>query len=99
MTWRATVVHLRGHMRPGRLVQNPIALMISSGGTAVIGVIFWVVAAHLASTAAVGRTTAEIAATLLLANLAQLSYGSIFERFLPVAGRFTRDFVTRAYVL
>ena len=86
-------------MRPGRLVQNAIALMVSSGGTAVIGVIFWVVAARLASTAAVGRTTAEIAAMLLLANLAQLSYGSIFERFLPVAGRFTRQFVTRAYVL
>jgi O-antigen/teichoic acid export membrane protein len=99
MTWRSTVADLKGRIRPGRLVQNAIALMISSGGTAVIGVVFWVVAARLASTAAVGRTTAEIAAMLLLANLAQLSYGSIFERFLPVAGRFTREFVTRAYVL
>jgi O-antigen/teichoic acid export membrane protein len=84
--------------RPGRLVQNAIALMISSGGTAVIGVVFWAVAAHLASKTAVGRTTAEIAAMLLLANLAQLSFGSIFERFLPVAGSMTRDFVKRAYI-
>jgi O-antigen/teichoic acid export membrane protein len=73
--------------------------MISSGGTAVIGVVFWAVAAHLASATAVGRTTAEIAAMLLLANLAQLSFGSIFERFLPVAGSMTRDFVKRAYVM
>ncbi|HEV3266865.1 MAG TPA: hypothetical protein VGZ68_00505 [Acidimicrobiales bacterium] len=86
-------------LRPGRLVQNAIALMISAGGTAVIGVFFWGVAAHLASTTAVGRTTAELAAVLLLATLAQLSYGSIFERFLPVAGEFTRVFVLRAYVL
>ncbi len=98
MTWRSIVVDLRARLRPGRLVQNAIALMISAGGTAVIGVVFWGVAAHLASTATVGRTTAEIAAMLLLANLAQLSYGSIFERFLPVAGKLTRDFVMRAYV-
>lgn len=84
--------------RPGRLIQNAIALMISSGGTAVIGVVFWAVAAHLASATAVGRTTAEIAAMLLLANLAQVSFGSIFERFLPVAGSMTRDFVKRAYI-
>ena len=36
---------------------------------------------------------------LLLANLAQLSFGSIFERFLPIAGDLTRDFVKRAYVI
>ncbi len=35
---------------------------------------------------------------LLLANLSQLSYGSLFERFLPVAGDLTRDFVKRAYI-
>jgi O-antigen/teichoic acid export membrane protein len=83
--------------RPGLLIQNAIALMISSGGTAVIGVVFWAVAAHLSSATVVGRTTAEIAAMLLLATLAQLSFGSIFERFLPVAGEFTYDFVKRSY--
>lgn len=36
---------------------------------------------------------------VLLANLAQLSFGSIFERFLPVAGDLTRVFVFRAYVM
>ena len=83
----------------GRLIKNAVALMISSGGTAILGVAFWGVAAHLASPTAIGRTSAEIAAMVLLANLAQLSFGSIFERFLPVAGKQTRSFVTRAYLM
>lgn len=78
---------------------NAIALMVSSGGSAALGVIFWVAAAHLAPTSAVGKTTAAIAAMLLLATLAQLSFGSIFERFLQVAGELTRTFVLRSYVL
>jgi O-antigen/teichoic acid export membrane protein len=83
--------------RPGRLVQNAIALIISSAGSSTIGIFFWAFAAHLATQAAVGRTTAEIAAMILLTNLAQLSFGSIFERFLPIAGHLTGGFVRRAY--
>ena len=81
----------------GSLMQNAVALIISGGGSAVVGVVFWGVAAHVGSTAVVGRTTAEIAAMTLLASLAQLSFGSSFERFLPIAGERTRSFVTRAY--
>ena len=99
LTRRSLVASLQNLKRPGQLVQNAIALMISSGGGAVIGVVFWGVAAHLTSATSVGKTTAEIAAMLLLANLAQLSFGSIFERFLPVAGPLTRSFVIRAYVM
>lgn len=73
--------------------------MVSSGGTAVLGLVFWTTATHLASAATVGRTSAEIAAMVLIANLAQLSFGSIFERFLPVAGKQTRGFISRAYVM
>jgi O-antigen/teichoic acid export membrane protein len=83
--------------RSGRLIQNAVALMISAGGSAVFGLAFWGVAAHLASPEAVGRTSAEIVAMIMLANLAQLSFGSIFERFLPVAGDRTRSFIQRAY--
>jgi O-antigen/teichoic acid export membrane protein len=99
MTKRSVNLRLRERARPGLLVQNAIALMLSSGGSAIIGVVFWAVAAHLYSTVALGRATAALAAVLLLANLAQLSFGSIFERFLPVAGELTRNFVKRAYVM
>lgn len=73
--------------------------MISAGGTAVLGVAFWGFAARLATQATVGRASAEIATMILLASFAQLSFGSIFERFLPVAGTQTRHFVVRAYVM
>ena len=82
-----------------RLVQNAVALMVSSVGSAILGVAFWGVAAHLATATAVGRMSAEVTAMILLATLAQLSFGTIFERFLPVAGSQTRSFVIRAYVM
>ncbi len=85
--------------RVGRLVRNSLALIVSGAGSAAIGMVFWGVAAHLASATIVGRMSAEIAAMTLLAQLAQLSFGSIFERFLPVAGDQTRAFVKRAYTM
>jgi O-antigen/teichoic acid export membrane protein len=83
----------------GHLLQNAVALMLSSGGTAVLGVVFWAVAARLATPNEVGRASAQIAAMVLLAQIAQLSFGSIFDRFLPIAGTKTRSFVTRAYIM
>jgi len=80
-------------------MQNAIALLVSSGGSALLGVVFWSVAAHVATATAVGKATATIAAMLLLATLAQLSFGNIFERFLPVAGDRTLRFVARSYQL
>jgi len=73
--------------------------MVSSGGVAAFGVVFWATAAHLATTQEVGRASAEIAAMMLLANLAQLSFTTIFDRFLPVTGNLTGVFVTRAYAM
>jgi O-antigen/teichoic acid export membrane protein len=90
---------LRNRFKAGHLIQNAVALMVSSGGTAILGVAFWATAAHLASPYNVGRASAEIAALSLLAFLAQLSFGSIFDRFLPVIGKGTRAFVARAYAL
>jgi O-antigen/teichoic acid export membrane protein len=90
---------LRKRFKAGHLIQNAIALMVSSGGTAVLGVAFWATAAHLGSAENVGRATAEIAALSLLAFVAQLSFASIFDRFLPVLGKGTRKFVAHAYAL
>lgn len=73
--------------------------MTSTGGSALLGIAFWGAATHDASASIVGKMSAEIAAMVLIANLAQLSFGSIFERFLPVAGKETRTFVLRAYVM
>lgn len=87
----------RRQFRISRLIQNALALMLSSGSTAILGLVFWGLATHLVPAATVGQASAEIAAMTLLSSLAQLSFGSIFERFLPVAGPRTRTFVARAY--
>jgi O-antigen/teichoic acid export membrane protein len=85
--------------RIGHLIQNAVALMLSSAGTAILGVAFWALAAHLTTPFYVGRASAEIAGMVLLANLSQLSFGQIFERYLPISGSRSRQFVTRAYGL
>jgi O-antigen/teichoic acid export membrane protein len=95
-TWRR---RLLAHLRANALVRNAASLGVSSVGTAALGAAFWVVAAHIASAHAVGRSAAQITAMVLLANLAQLSFGSMFERFLPVAGRESGRFVANAYRL
>ena len=87
------------NVRPGRLVRNALALIVSSTGTSILGVFFWGVATHLTTASSVGRSSAEITAMIFLASLAQLSFNSIFERFLPVAGPKSRSFVGRAYAI
>ena len=87
----------KGRHSSSPLVRNAIALMVSSGGTSGIGVVFWGVAAHLATVESIGRASAELSAMSLLAGLASLSLGSAFIRFLPVSGDQTRRFVARSY--
>ncbi len=71
--------------------------MVSGGGTAVLGVVFWGVAAHRVAPATIGRSSAEISAITLVATLAQLGIPSMFERFLPVSGPRTHLIILRAY--
>ena len=60
---------------------------------------YWDVAAHRASPSIVGRATGEIAAVMLLATLAQLSFPSLFQRFLPRAGRQSRSLIVTGYAV
>ena len=83
--------------RVGGLVQNAAALIASGAVSAIVGLVFWGVAAHLVPAATIGRSSAELAAMSILGLLSQLSFGTTFERFIPVAGDQTRNFVTRAY--
>jgi O-antigen/teichoic acid export membrane protein len=63
-----------------------MALLVSNGTGAVLGVVFWAVATHLFTTAQIGDGAAEIAAMTLLATIAQLNLSVIFPRFLFAAG-------------
>ena len=87
----------QGRRSSSPLVRNALALMVSSMGSSGIGIVFWGVAAHLASVESIGLASAELSAMSLLASLASLSLGSTFIRFLPVSGDRTRRFVARSY--
>lgn len=73
--------------------------MLSSAGTAALGVVFWAMATRLVRAEYLGRATSEIAAMALIANLSQLGFGSTFERFLPIAGGQTRSLIVKGYAL
>jgi len=82
-----------------RLFTNALALLVSVAGSGILGLVYWDIAAHLTSQEVIGRATAEIAAVTLLSSLAQLSWGSVFQRFLPEAGEGTKLFVLRGYAI
>ncbi|UXA20750.1 alpha/beta fold hydrolase [Mycobacterium sp. SMC-4] len=67
--------------------------MTSSAATGVLGFVFWTVAARGYSTAEVGRASAIISSAGLIAILANFSLGSLYERFLPLAGARTAPLV------
>jgi len=82
-----------------RVYTNAVALMLSAAGSGILGIIYWYFAAHLTSQTSVGRSAAEIAAVTLLATLSQMSFGSVFQRYLPGAGDKARGLVSRAYAI
>jgi GT2 family glycosyltransferase/O-antigen/teichoic acid export membrane protein len=80
------------------LVRNATALMTSTIVTAILGVVFWAVAARTYPAELVGLGSAAIAAMNLLANVAQLNLASVFPRFLPTAGSGTRRLLGLGYL-
>jgi O-antigen/teichoic acid export membrane protein len=82
---------------PAPVVRSGLALMASTGATSVLGLVFWVVAAHLVRATVVGRASAEVSALALLATLSQLNLVNIYTRFLPRSGNRARRFVAIGY--
>src|SRR5690349_9559251 len=70
-----------------------VAVMTSSAATGILGFVFWTVAARGYDTAEVGRASAIISSATLIAILANFSLGSLYERFLPLAGARTKSIV------
>lgn len=88
----------------GRRPRSPVtreatALMSSTAVASAVNLLFWVVAARLYPTSAVGRASAAISAMTLLAMFAQLNLHSLFVRFLPEAGRHTMRLLTAGYTV
>ncbi len=86
------VTHLRTP-----LYRNSYALVVSAAGTAVLGLLFWTVAARNYSPHEVGVQSVVISTLLFLAGLSQLSLNSVLIRFLPIAGNGSGRMIGMAY--
>ncbi|MEV0473450.1 lipopolysaccharide biosynthesis protein [Streptomyces prunicolor] len=79
------------------LFRNAYALMLNTGISAVLGLGYWLIAAHYYSPTAVGQGSAAIAAMKLLAGLTAVTLTGALARFIPVAGRATGRLIFRTY--
>jgi O-antigen/teichoic acid export membrane protein len=87
---------LRDHLRDP-MHRDGYALVAGSAITSGLGMVFWLVAAHLYAPAQIGVASAMIAAMGFLANLATLGLRNGLIRFLPVTDDPVR-LIRRAYL-
>ena len=80
------------------LYQNAYALMISTGATSALGLVYWVVAARYYPPDTVGLNAAVISMMTFLAGVAQHPSMNAMLRYIPVAGVDTGRLVKWAYV-
>jgi len=92
------VRRLLAHLREP-LFRNGYALVISSGITSGLGMLFWIIAAHSYSTEAIGLNAALIAAMMFLAKLSQLSLANVLNRFIPTAGPASGRIILYSYLI
>ncbi|MGH9102822.1 MAG: phosphotransferase [Acidimicrobiales bacterium] len=81
------------------LLRNGHALVLSSGATSVVGLLYWAFAARSYDPATLGRNSVAISAMMFIGGVAQLNLTSALTRFIPGAGSRTRAFVLYAYGL
>jgi O-antigen/teichoic acid export membrane protein len=81
------------------LHRDGYALVLNSALTAVLGVVYWLLAARSYTPRVVGVNSAAISAMMFLAGLAQLNLMSALLRFVPVLGPLRRRFITVCYLV
>ena len=74
-----------------------LALLVNTGVTGVLGFGYWIIAARLFSTNAVGVAGALVSATTLFSGIGQLNLSNMLMRFLPKAGGKSRRLVLATY--
>jgi O-antigen/teichoic acid export membrane protein len=87
-----------------RDLRNPLfrqgyALMANTVVTGVLGMGYWLLAAHYYSPEEFGRGQAVITAMRLFASLTALGFVGALARYLPLAGRRTPELILRGYGL
>jgi hypothetical protein len=80
------------------LMRGGIALVLNSGFTSILGVVYWIAATHLYSPALVGKGSALVSALLTVSGFAQLNFARSLSGLLPRAGRKASPLLGRVYV-
>ncbi len=88
---------LRGWRAPAH--RDGLALVLSSGLTAVVGVAYWAVAARTADLETVGHNATMLSAIMLIGGVAHLNMTHALLRFVPVAGGAARRLVLGGYLV
>jgi O-antigen/teichoic acid export membrane protein len=87
-----------GHLR-SPIYSRAYALIISSASTAVLGFVYWTLAARLYSAHDLGVNAALISTMMFLSYVSQLGLAGALTRFIPTAGRATTRLILGSYGL
>jgi O-antigen/teichoic acid export membrane protein len=79
--------------------RDGLALVLSSGLTSAVGLLYWIVAARLFDPATVGVNSVALSTMQLLGGIAHLNLTQALLRFGPVAGRQTRRLMLACYAV
>ena len=79
--------------------RDGLALVLSSGLTSAVGLLYWVLAARLFTPETVGVNSVALSTMMLLGGVAHLNLTQALLRFGPVAGRQTRRLVLACYAV
>ncbi|QNG18004.1 hypothetical protein G4H71_04145 [Rhodococcus triatomae] len=69
------------------------ALVVAGLANGALGLVFWAVAARMFPESEVGRAGAVINTAVMLATVSNLSFGPMYERFLPQSGYLSRRMI------
>jgi O-antigen/teichoic acid export membrane protein len=80
------------------LFRNGYALMVNTGATGLLGVVYWLLAARHYPAADVGRASAAYSAMNLLSGFTAFNLVGALTRFIPQSGGRTSGLILRAYL-
>src|SRR3954463_13255604 len=89
---------LMAHLRTP-LYRNGYALILSTGITSALGLLYWAVAAKFYQTENVGLNSAVISTMIFLSGISQINLQETMVRYLPVAGHRTPRMVIYTYLI
>jgi O-antigen/teichoic acid export membrane protein len=96
--WAKRIVSAVRRQWSDPLSRGGLALLVNTGLTGVLGFGYWIIAARIFSTYAVGVAGALVAATALFSGIGQLNLSGMLMRFVPRAGGKSRRLVLSTYI-